>query len=223
METLVFFLVIGAIQIAVSWQKQKKERAEAARKAQQQPKVSTDHSSMRPHERSPRESTRPHEERPRPARPPQAAPPPVASPIPDPLRDLVRQFGIPVDEPAEHRQPPPVPAPAPTPRAERDAEAPVEARPMQEFVETKDKRKQTSPTAKAAISSTTEVADNGIIFSASVEKTAIEALGNGDIGQMDQSLVPNTSVKAEEVRKGFVLAAVLQEPRFRKPWRPAQI
>lgn len=214
METLVFFLVIGAIQIAVSWQKQKKERAEAARKAQQQPKVSSE----RPHE-----SVRPHEQRPRPARPPQATPPPVASPIPDPLRELVRQFGIPVDEPSVSHTPPPEPVPAPATRADRKSEAPVDMRPMQEFVETKDKHKQTTHTVKAAVSPSHELADNGILSMASIEKSTIESASNVEIGNMEQSSAPNPSVNANDVRKGFVWAAVLQEPRFRKPWRPAQI
>lgn len=208
METLVFFLAIGAIQLIASYIKQKKEKEEAARKAPQR--------NASPVPAAPRSA------------PQRSAPPPQAHPMPDPLKDLMRQLGVPevAMAPAPQPAPPPPPAPAPRHEARREPVADYEMpeRKMRTFEAPKHAAKPAAKVAPLATPKPVEVLQEN-------EFLPGESQSIGDLGLTieDGAKAPVTQrshsvheyANANDLRKGMVWGAILQEPRFRRPWTPA--
>ena len=204
METLVFFLAIGAIQLIASYMKQKKEREKAPQKAQQAPQRST--------QTAPQSS-------------PRRPPPEASSPVPDPLREIMRQLGVPVPE-AEPVVPPPVPR-VESPKKQSSAssqehfdgfeERPIPVRELIKAVPVDEiqygKRQAALPMASM------ETGEDLVLG------------GLGDLGGLGHSIEDSAHLNGsrnpngirallhpKELKAGIIWAAVLQEPRFRKPW-----
>ena len=185
METLVFFLVIGALQLLASYIKQKKEK-EATRKAPP-----------------------PSPSRPVPS-PERRSVPPQAAPLPDPLKEIMRHLGVPEVPPA----PPAVEKRSKAP-VEQNRPDQVEERSARSFEEAHKpvpaKMQYTPETSKASqASAAANLGDLG----ASVEDTAkaADAAARGSLHEYS---------RPEELRKGIIWTTILQEPRFRRPWRTA--
>lgn len=190
METLVFFLVIGALQLLASYIKQKKEK-EAARKAPPQ-------APPRPQPSLQRRSA-----------------PPEAAPLPDPLKEIMRHLGVP--------EAPPAP-----PQVEKREKAPaqnkpdlVAERPTRSFEQAHktahtdthympEPAKAAEPSEAAEAAKAPELGDLGL----SVEDTA-KAADKASRSSLQGFTSP------EDLRKGIIWTTILQEPRFRRPWRIA--
>lgn len=204
METLVFFVAIAAIQLFASYMKRNKDKAEAAKKAQQRASQSA----------SPAPAERPVPPSHRPTPPP----PPESAPMPDPLREIMRQLGAPEVRP-QQATPPPEPVRETEAALERPRTDVLEERPVRHFEEPK----ATRPVPKApkvhkaatVVPTAAEAAVNTGDLGLSIEETArFEAAARARSGAQN---LPG----AADLKKGLVWAAILQEPRFRRPWNPA--
>jgi len=206
METLVFFLAIGAIQLIASYIKQKKEKEEAARKATQR--------SASPVPAAPRSA------------PQRSAPPPQAQPMPDPLKDLMRQLGVPevAMAPAPAPAPPPPPAPRHEARRETVEDYEVPDRKIRAFEAPKHAAKPAAKAAPIATPKPVEVLQENEFLPGESQNIGdlgltIEDGAKAPIAQRSHSV--HEYANANDLRKGMVWGAILQEPRFRRPWTPA--
>jgi outer membrane biosynthesis protein TonB len=202
METLVFFVAIAAIQLFASYVKRNKDKAEAAKKAQQR--------ASQPAHSAPAERPVPPSHRP--------APPPESAPMPDPLKEIMRQLGMPEARP-QQAAPPPEPVREAEAVLERPRADMVEERPVRHFEEQKahkpvpkvPKAHKAAAVAPTAAEAAVNTGDLGL----SIEETArFEAAARARSGAQN---LPG----AADLKKGLIWAAILQEPRFRRPWNPA--
>lgn len=192
METLLFFLAIGAIQLVASYMKQKKEREEATRKAQQRTQVPQYHEEPQEEELLPERSQ----------------PPPVESaPLPDPLREILRQFGAPEET---VRPAPPSPPPPPV-------------HPVEKVSEPADRSIHRYTAPQKPVENPFAAYKPGQAPAIPASNALGHAIEESSVDKMQPAETPlQTLVTTQDLRKGIIWAAILQEPRFRRPWNPVQ-